>query len=195
MSTSFDAFPDVAASEMALLLHALSFAAYKHRDQRRRNREASPYINHPIDVASIIANVGGVDDLVTLVGAILHDTIEDTETTSDELELEFGSEVCRLVEEVTDDKELPKAERKRLQIVRAPTISTRAKLIKLGDKICNIRDISQSPPDGWSVARRREYLDWTEQVVAGCRGTNEKLEHFYDDYLQNTREQLRELPA
>jgi (p)ppGpp synthase/HD superfamily hydrolase len=180
--------------DLALLLHALSFAAYKHRDQRRRNREASPYINHPIDVASIIANVGGVADLVTLVGAILHDTIEDTETTSAELEEEFGLEVRQLVAEVTDDKALPKSERKRLQIEHAPTISTRAKLIKLGDKICNIRDISQSPPADWSVARRREYLDWTEQVVAGCRGTNEKLEQFYDDYLKRVREQLRESP-
>jgi (p)ppGpp synthase/HD superfamily hydrolase len=185
--------PDVASSDLALLLHALSFAAYKHRDQRRRNREASPYINHPIDVASIIANIGGVDDLVTLVGAILHDTIEDTETTSDELEQEFGLEVRQLVEEVTDDKALPKSERKRLQIEHAPTISTRAKLIKLGDKICNIRDISQSPPADWSVTRRREYLAWTEQVVAGCRGTNEKLEEFYDEYLKNVRQQLNQL--
>lgn len=195
MAASPNTFPGMASSDLALLLHALSFAAYKHRDQRRRNREASPYINHPIDVASIIANIGGVSDLVTLIGAILHDTIEDTETTSAELEQEFGLEVRQLVEEVTDDKGLPKSERKRLQIEHAPTISTRAKLIKLGDKICNIRYISQSPPADWSVARRREYLDWTERVVAGCRGTNEKLEQFYDDYLENVRKQLSELPT
>ena len=185
----------MASSDLALLLHALSFAAYKHRDQRRSNREASPYINHPIDVASIIANIGAVDDLVTLVSAILHDTIEDTETTGDELEREFGFEVRQLVEEVTDDKALPKSERKRLQVEHAPHISTRAKLIKLGDKICNIRDISQSPPADWSIARRLEYLDWTEQVVAGCRGTNAQLEQFYDEYLKTVREQLRELPT
>jgi len=188
------ALPDMSSEpktpELALLLHALSFAAYKHRDQRRSNREASPYINHPIDVASVIANIGGVADLVTLVSAILHDTIEDTETTGAELEAKFGLEVRQLVEEVTDDKGLAKAERKRLQIEHAPHISTRAKLIKLGDKICNIRDISQAPPAGWSIQRRREYLDWTEQVVAGCRGTNEKLEQFYDQYLKTVREQL-----
>ena len=184
-------FPgEMASSELALLLHALSFAAYKHRDQRRRNREASPYINHPIDVASIIANVGGIDDLVTLVGAILHDTIEDTETTAAELEIEFGAELRQVVEEVTDDTSLSKAERKRMQIERAPHISARAKLIKLGDKICNIRDISQSPPADWTVERRLEYLDWTEQVVEGCRGTNAKLEQFYDDYLRDVRKQL-----
>lgn len=181
------------SSDLALLLHALSFAAYKHRDQRRRNREASPYINHAIDVASIVANIGEVNDLVTLVGAILHDTIEDTETTGDELEHEFGFAVRQLVEEVTDDKSLSKSERKRMQVERAPHISTRAKLIKLGDKICNTRDISQAPPADWSVERRREYLDWTEQVVAGCRGTNPKLEQFYDEFLKTVREQLMEL--
>jgi guanosine-3',5'-bis(diphosphate) 3'-pyrophosphohydrolase len=193
MTASPDTFPNVAATDLSRLLRALSFAADKHRAQRRKDREASPYINHPIGVASIIANIGGVDDLVTLVGAILHDTIEDTETTGDELEQEFGIDVRRLVEEVTDDKSLPKSERKRLQIEHAPTISTRAKLIKLGDKIWNIRDISQSPPADWSVTRRLEYLDWTEQVIAGCRGTNEKLEQFYDDNLEDIRAQLSAL--
>lgn len=195
MSASLNTSSEAAVSDVALLLHALSFAAYKHRDQRRSNREASPYINHPIDVASIIANIGGVSDLVTLVAAILHDTIEDTETTGDELEREFGLEVRQLVEEVTDDKALPKSERKRLQIEHAPHISSRAKLIKLGDKICNVRDISQSPPAGWSIERRREYLDWTEQVVAGCRGTNAKLERFYDESLESVRQQLRALQS
>ena len=194
-NTSRNSFPDLAPSDLALLLHSLSFAAYKHRDQRRSNFESSPYINHPIDVASIIANVGGVNDLVTLVGAILHDTIEDTETTGAELEHEFGFAVRQLVEEVTDDKALPKSERKRLQIEHAPHISSRAKLIKLGDKICNIRDISQAPPADWSIERRQEYLDWTEQVVAGCRGTNAQLEQFYDEYLWTVREQLRVLQS
>jgi guanosine-3',5'-bis(diphosphate) 3'-pyrophosphohydrolase len=179
------------SSDLALLLHALSFAAYKHRDQRRKDREASPYINHPIAVASIIANIGGVDDLVTLLSAILHDTIEDTETTGAELEREFGPEVRKVVEEVTDDKALPKAERKRLQIEHAPHISSRARLVKLGDKICNIRDVSEAPPANWSIERRREYFDWTEQVVAGCRGTNPALEQFYDEYLTSARDRLR----
>ena len=181
------------SSDLALLLHALSFAAYKHRDQRRKDREASPYINHPIAVASTLANIGHVDDLVTLVSAILHDTIEDTETTGAELEREFGPEVRKVVEEVTDDKGLPKAERKRLQIEHARTISARAKLVKLGDKISNIRDVSEAPPADWSIERRREYLDWTEQVVAGCRGTNQTLEQYYDQYLQSAKERLNRL--
>ena len=192
MTSSTDAQLNPAtSSDLALLLHALSFAAYKHRDQRRKDREASPYINHPIAVASIIANIGGVDDLVTLVSALLHDTIEDTETTGDELEREFGPEVRKVVEEVTDDKALPKAERKRLQIEHARHISSRARLVKLGDKICNIRDVSEAPPAHWSIERRREYLDWTEQVVAGCRGTNPALEQFYDEYLASARDRLQ----
>jgi len=192
MTSSTDAQLNAAtSSDLALLLHALSFAAYKHRDQRRKDREASPYINHPIAVASIIANIGGVDDLVTLVSAILHDTIEDTETTGAELEREFGPAVRKVVEEVTDDKALPKAERKRLQIEHARHISSRARLVKLGDKICNIRDVSEAPPAHWSIERRREYLDWTEQVVAGCRGTNQALEQFYDEYLTSARDRLQ----
>jgi guanosine-3',5'-bis(diphosphate) 3'-pyrophosphohydrolase len=196
MSISIDNLPDTGSlpsSDLALLLHALSFAAYKHRDQRRKDREASPYINHPIPVASTLANIGHVDDLVTLVSAILHDTIEDTETTGAELEREFGPEVRKVVEEVTDDKGLPKAERKRLQIEHARTISARARLVKLGDKISNIRDVSEAPPADWSIERRREYLDWTEQVVAGCRGTNKALEQYYDQYLQSAKERLNRL--
>ena len=160
-------------SVTAALLKALHFAAHKHREQRRKDVEASPYINHPIEVAELLARVGRVNDLVTLQGAILHDTIEDTQTTPAELEAAFGVEVRRVVEEVTDDKRLPKAERKRLQIEHAPHLSMRARQIKLADKIANVRGVTQTPPADWSLARRQEYLDWTEQVTAGCRGCND----------------------
>ena len=168
---------------IAALLKALHFAANKHRDQRRKGVEASPYINHPIEVAEVLARVGGVTDLVTLQGAVLHDTLEDTKTTPEELEAAFGAEVRRVVEEVTDDKRLPKAERKRLQIEHAPHLSARAKQIKLADKISNVRGVTQAPPADWPLARRQEYLNWTEQVVAGCRGCNAALEDFYDRVL------------
>jgi len=168
---------------IAALLKALHFAANKHRDQRRKDVEASPYINHPIEVAEVLARVGGVTDLVTLQGAVLHDTLEDTKTTPEELEAAFGAEVRRVVEEVTDDKRLPKAERKRLQIEHAPHLSARAKQIKLADKISNVRGVTQAPPADWPLARRQEYLNWTEQVVAGCRGCNAALEDFYDRVL------------
>src|SRR5215210_7565453 len=167
-----------AVSDTTLLLDALRFAAARHRDQRRKGKESSPYINHPIDVAHLLATVGGVTDVEILVAAVLHDTVEDTHTTPAELEELFGPAVRRLVEEMTDDKRLSKAERKRLQIVHAPHISPRAKLIKIADKICNVRDIAASPPIDWTVERRAEYFDWAERVVDGVRGTSEMLEAY-----------------
>ena len=173
------------------ILKALHFAAIKHRDQRRKDVEASPYINHPIEVAEILANVGGVTDTVVLQGAILHDTLEDTKTTGEELEAAFGPEVRSVVEEVTDDKRLPKAERKRLQIEHAPHLSSRARQIKVADKISNVLAITKTPPADWPLERQQEYLDWTEQVAAGCRGCNSSLEDFYDRVLKEGRQALK----
>ncbi len=178
-------------NDTARLLQALQFSAERHRHQRRKDHDASPYINHPIDVATVLAVVGGVADLTTLVAAILHDTIEDTATTPQDLDRLFGPEVRRLVQEMTDDKRLAKTVRKRLQIEHARAASHRAKLIKLGDKICNVRDVTHAPPAGWSVERRREYLDWTEQVVAGCRGANAALEQRFDAALAEGRAALQ----
>ena len=177
-------------SDLARLLDALRFSAEKHRHQRRKDQGASPYINHPIAVADVLARVGGVSDLTTLVAAVLHDTIEDTATTAEELEQQFGREVRLLVEEMSDDKSKKKEERKKLQEVHARTASHRAKLIKLGDKICNVRDITYDPPAAWDLTRRREYLDWTERVVAGCRGANGDLERYYDRVLAEARARL-----
>jgi guanosine-3',5'-bis(diphosphate) 3'-pyrophosphohydrolase len=179
-------------SEQSFLLRALDFAARKHRDQRRKGSEAPPYINHPIAVARVLAEVGGVTDAITLAGALLHDTVEDTETTPGEIEAEFGAEVRRLVSEVTDDKSLPRAERKRLQVERTPVASERAKLVKLGDKICNLIDLVQAPPVGWTRERQKDYLDWTVQVVAGCRGLNPALDRFYDETVGRSRAALAE---
>jgi (p)ppGpp synthase/HD superfamily hydrolase len=178
------------SESVAAILKALHFAADKHRDQRRKDVGASPYINHPIEVAELLARVGGVTDLVTLQGALLHDTIEDTNTSPEELEREFGPEVRRVVEEVTDDQNLPKADRKRLQIVHAPHISVRARLIKLADKISNVRSVTHTPPAKWPLQRRQEYLDWTEQVIAGVRGVNPSLEELYFKLLDEGRRTL-----
>ena len=167
-------------SELAALLRAIDFAAHKHRDQRRKGREAAPYINHPIGVADTIARVGRVTDLVTLIAAVLHDTVEDTDTSFAEIEREFGPEVRGVVAEVTDDKTLPKGERKRLQVVNAPGASRKAKLVRLADKIMNVGDITHDPPPDWPAARRRDYFEWAKQVVDGCRGTNEALERQFD---------------
>jgi guanosine-3',5'-bis(diphosphate) 3'-pyrophosphohydrolase len=172
------------------LLAALQFAAERHRDQRRKGREASPYINHPIAVARLLAEVGGVSDPVLLQAAILHDTVEDTETTLDELEARFGPEVRRVVEEVTDDKTLPKLERKRLQIEHAPQRSNRAKQLKVADKSSNLLDIAQRPPKNWTPERKQEYFDWAERVVEGCRGVNPALEARFNEVLREARESV-----
>lgn len=165
------------------LLNVIQFSAVKHRDQRRRDQARSPYINHPIEVARLLWDVGRVRDEATLAAAILHDTIEDTETTPDEIRQAFGDEVSGLVQEVTDNRSLPKQRRKQLQIERAPHISHKAKLIKLADKISNVNDLLHSPPRRWSLARKQQYLLWTEKVVAGMRGANPALEQCYDKLL------------
>ncbi|MGB3311419.1 MAG: HD domain-containing protein [Nodosilinea sp.] len=172
------------------LLEALHFSATKHSDQRRKDKAASPYINHPIRVAQLLASEGGVTDLATLQAAILHDTVEDTETTPEELEHLFGSEVRQLVAEVTDDKRLPKGDRKRLQVEHAPHLSPQAKQIKIADKTANVQNITTSPPADWSLERKREYLNWADRVVAGCRGCNPALEAVYDQVMAQGRQAL-----
>ena len=174
-----------------MLLKALRFSAEKHNDQRRKDSKSSPYINHPIQVAETLWTVGGVRDGALLVAAVLHDTIEDTDATPSEIEREFGNEVLGLVLEATDDKSLPKEVRKQLQIENAPNKSPRAKMLKLADKLCNIRDIVRLPPADWSLKRKQEYLLWTEKVVKGLRGTNKELEAHYDEVLKEGRQLLK----
>ena len=165
---------------MNRLIQAIAFAADKHRNQRRKDADASPYINHPIALADVLSNEAGVDDETVLIAAVLHDTIEDTDTTASELERVFGEEIAAIVLEVTDDKRLPKGERKRLQIEHAPTISRSAKLVKLADKICNLRDVADNSPVQWSLERRQEYFEWAKAVVDGLRGVHPRLEGLFD---------------
>ena len=176
---------------LATVLEAASFAAGKHRDQRRKDEEASPYINHPLAVANVLASEAGVTDHTLLAAALLHDTIEDTETTFEELEERFGSEVRGLVAEVSDDKSLPKAARKELQVTSAPTMSDAAKKLEIADKICNVRDIAKGPPAGWSRERQADYVEFAVWVVAGCRGINAKLDRAFDEAAADARRRLR----
>lgn len=167
---------------MDLIIKAACFAANKHRDQRRKDRAASPYINHPLALADVLANE--CDDLIpenVFVAALLHDTIEDTKTTHAEIASNFGDDVLAIVLEVTDDKTLPKEVRKRLQIEHAPHLSEEAKLVKLADKICNLRDMADSPPSDWPLERIADYFDWAKAVVDGLRGTNDQLESLFDE--------------
>jgi guanosine-3',5'-bis(diphosphate) 3'-pyrophosphohydrolase len=168
------------SGDLAIVLEALAFAAHKHRDQRRKDAAASPYINHPIALANVLVREGAVSEPEVVAAALLHDTLEDTQTSPGELRTAFGERVARVVEEVTDDKSLPKAERKRLQIEHAAAISRAAKLVKLADKICNLRDMADHPPASWDLVRRREYFDWAKAVIDRLRGVHPGLEAAFD---------------
>lgn len=170
-------------TSIAIFTQALAFAANRHRHQRRKDAEASPYINHPIALAHVMAHEGGVTDMDLLCAAVLHDVLEDTETTAAELTERFGPRITSIVEEVTDDRSLPKTERKRRQIEHAAHISPSAQLVKLVDKICNLRDILASPPADWSAERKEEYFDWAAQVVAQMRGVHPELEAVFDGLM------------
>lgn len=180
----------VETNNLRIIFSALSFAAEKHRRQRRKSVDDTPYVNHVIEVADILCRVGGVSDPEILASAILHDTVEDTDTTLAEIEKLFGTTVKLLVEECTDDKALPKALRKQLQITNAPHKSAAAKQIKIADKISNINTLNKAPPKGWSFERRQQYLEWTVQVVAGLHGVNSNLDKLYNQVLAEGRQKL-----
>ena len=163
--------------ESKILLKAIAFAADKHRFQKRKDSEGTPYINHPINVALTLTDLGGETNLDLLVAAILHDTIEDTQTTPEEILLQFGQTALNIVLEVTDDKNLPKEERKKLQVLNASKKSELARKLKLADKICNVSDIIHHPPDNWTLERKLQYLEWAEKVLDGLTGANLTLEN------------------
>jgi guanosine-3',5'-bis(diphosphate) 3'-pyrophosphohydrolase len=150
-----------------LLLAAVEFAESRHRGQDRKGVDPPPYITHPIAVARLLADHGYAGETVALCAAILHDTVEDTDATIEELAERFGPQVASVVAEVTDDKGLPVEARKRAQIEHAPHMSREAKLVKLADKTANVRDLVARPPKGWSDDRRRAYVAWAATVVAG----------------------------
>ena len=175
-------------SDFGSFVQALAFASEKHRHQRRKDAHASPYINHPIALADVLVNEAGVIDSDVLCAAILHDTIEDTETTAEELRARFGPRITAIVLEVTDDTSLSSQVRKQRQIEYAPRASREAKLVKLADKICNLRDILASPPANWGVQRKRAYFDWAQQVIAGVRGVHPGLESIFDALVARSAE-------
>lgn len=168
-------------ADVVAVARALDFAARKHAGQRRKGKAAEPYVNHLTEVARMVAEATEGEDAVAVVAALLHDTIEDTGTSRAEIEQQFGAEVAALVAEVTDDKSLPKAERKRLQVENAPHKSARARMIKLADKTSNLRSITASPPVEWNWQRQRDYFEWAGQVAQGCRGVNSTLEKWFDE--------------
>ncbi|MGI8839577.1 MAG: HD domain-containing protein [Caulobacteraceae bacterium] len=167
-------------NDIEKLARAYDFAAARHAGQRRKGEAAEPYINHLTEVARLVAEATGGADADLVIAAILHDTVEDTATSFEELAALFGPRVAGLVREVTDDKSLEKAERKRLQVEHAGDASVGAKIIKIADKTSNLRALAASPPVGWAAARKAEYLAWARHVVDRCRGVNPWLEARFD---------------
>lgn len=178
------------STDVLLVARAADYAARQHIAQRRKGERAEPYINHLTEVAALLAEATGGADATLLAGGLLHDTLEDTDSTYEDLAERFGPEVAALVAEVTDDKSLPKAERKRLQIEEAAGKSRRAKLLKIADKTSNLRSMVSSPPAGWTEARLRDYVVWAEQVVRACRGLNAALESAFDAAHANAKRHL-----
>ncbi|RCN38701.1 HD domain protein [Ancylostoma caninum] len=193
--SSSKCFMDHGPEDMALVMKANDFAARRHRFQKRKDHQGTPYINHPIGVAYILTNEAKVFDAATLAAALLHDTVEDTKTTLEEIKEQFGQEVHDIVKECTDDKSLPKEVRKKSQIENAPHHSHKvfffhfydvlklAKLVHLADKLYNLRDLERATPVGWDRRRVKEYFKWSKEVVAAMKGTNENLEMLLDDII------------
>ena len=178
------------STDLVLLARAADYAARQHIAQRRKGERAEPYINHLTEVAALLAEATDGSDVVLVMGGLLHDTLEDTDATYEDLEERFGSAVAALVAEVTDDKSLPKEERKRLQIEKTAGKSQRAKLLKLADKTSNLRSLVQSPPAGWSRQRLGDYVVWAGDVVRSCRGLNPRLEAAFDAAHQEASRQF-----
>lgn len=177
-------------SDLPNLIDAIHFAAKKHTKQRRKGADEEPYINHPLEVVNLLVNTGGVTETEILIAAVLHDTVEDTDVTKEEIAERFGQNISEIVMELTDDKSLPKAVRKEKQVEDAPHISDAAKQIKICDKISNIRDVLENPPDGWSDERRLEYVNWGERVVNGLRGVNPDLENHFDELVARAKNKI-----
>jgi guanosine-3',5'-bis(diphosphate) 3'-pyrophosphohydrolase len=180
------------SQDLITILKAAKFAAEKHRKQLRKGAESTPYINHPLEVARMLAEDGKVEDASIIAAALLHDTIEDTETTEEELLHHFGQEITSMVLEVTDDKSLEKNERKRLQIEHASHKSPGAALIKLADKISNVRDVGGSPPSHWDIQRRVDYLDWASAVVGALPLKDHILLTMFNEAVTQSRNQIEQ---
>jgi guanosine-3',5'-bis(diphosphate) 3'-pyrophosphohydrolase len=181
-------------ADLGLILHAASFAADRHREQRRKGGDL-PYINHPLAVAQLLCSVGNVQDAVTLAAAVLHDTLEDTRTTADELAERFGPEVRDVVVELTEDLAPPRAERRARERERAVGLSPRARLVRLADKAHNLHSLIEHPPSGWSVTRQWEYVEWCVEMAAALAGTNPGLEHWFRETLDEARAAIRRREA
>ncbi len=178
-------------TDILLITRSWNFAAQRHSNQRRKGEAQEPYVNHLAEVAELVATATEGKDANLIAAAVLHDTLEDTKTKLSELVALFNDDVARLVDEATDDKDLEKSERKRLQVVNAPKKTDRAKLLKLADKTSNLRSMANSPPKDWSLELQQEYLEWALKVAEGLRGVNPWLDARFDEAAERLRLTLR----
>ena len=165
------------------LLQALDFAAERHSAQRRKGPDAAPYVNHLIEVAALVANVAKIEDVEVLMAAVLHDVLEDTPTTADEVRGRFGPRVCCYVQALSDDKALPRRRRRELTLEELPAMDGLVKVIKLADLSSNIKFL----PSTWSGPRKLEYLEWSERAATICSPECEALAELYWQRARNTR--------
>jgi len=172
-----------------LIVFALDFAAQKHRNQRRKDLEASPYINHPISLLKVLVTEANITNEVVLVSALLHDTVEDTNTTFEEIEKNFGVDIAEIVKEVTDDTSLTREERKSQQIQHAPLLSKEAALVKFADKISNLRDLIYLPPKHWSPERKKDYCEWAIKVIQNIPNPNPTLLSLFEETVRAFKQQ------
>lgn len=171
-------------------MSAILFAIDRHHHQLRKGEQERPYVIHPLEAAELLVTFGKVTDEDIIIGAILHDILEDTETTLEEFRARFGETVLNYVQEVSDDKKLQKQERKDLQIEMAPSLSMGASLIRLADKICNVREMRTNPPVGWDVERKLEYIDWAASVVNAMELVNQPLNDLFEQEYEKSRNDL-----
>lgn len=161
-----------------LITSAADFAAQAHANQRRKGEAAEPYFNHLAQVANLVADAGADAELIA--AAYLHDAIEDQSIPADAIAQRFGNDVLQLVLEVTDDKSLPTAQRKAAQLAHAHTLSRRAQMLKIADKISNLSSLLLSPPPTWSISQRKGYAEWAAKVVDACRPGHPQLAIQFD---------------
>jgi (p)ppGpp synthase/HD superfamily hydrolase len=176
--------------EWVSVLRAADVAARWHVHQRRKGPAQEPYMNHLLEVASLVTEATGGTEPSVVIAALLHDAIEDQEVPAALIAREFGQKVADIVMEVTDDKALLKDERKRKQVESSHKKSREAKLIKLADKTSNLRAVTLSPAHDWSVKRRLEYIEWSKSVVAGLRGTSPWLEQQFDEAAHQAEQSI-----
>ena len=179
------------STDVTRLTQALAFAAEAHANQRRKGAAQEPYLNHLVEVLDLVTQATGGDDVDLLIASLLHDVVEDTNVTEEELTESFGTRVAEIVQANSDDMSLPKDERRRKRIADMPRKAPDARIVKTADVISNIRAIVTSPPAGWTADRKLGYLDGCRQLIDAGRGANAALEKVFDQTVADAERTIR----